>query len=186
MRLVFALLASIALHMALFWNATPNNAQHSYQSPIGQTMAIKLGKPPAPQTIALPKIEEIITTNANEAKNVYTKSKAIEKEPLTHTQVIAQQEELLITREIQLRSQPTPPIYPEQARRKKQEGLVLVRAHVDSQGATKEVKVAQSSGFSLLDEAALQAVMQWAFVPATQNKKAISAWIEVPIDFKLR
>jgi protein TonB len=37
----------------------------------------------------------------------------------------------------------------------------------------------------MLDQAALQAVKQWHFVPAQRGGEAVAAWVEVPIVFRL-
>ena len=50
------------------------------------------------------------------------------------------------------------PEYPESSRLKSEEGSVLVLIIVDSKGALFEAKILKSSGFPLLDQAALQAV----------------------------
>ena len=79
---------------------------------------------------------------------------------------------------------PEPP-YPPAARRRHQEGVVLVSVRVTAQGRTEKVEIKQSSGYSLLDEAALNAVRDWEFVPARLGPIALASEIEVPVRFKL-
>lgn len=79
-----------------------------------------------------------------------------------------------------------PPEYPAAARRRGQEGRVLVRAEVLADGRCSRVELKQGSGHALLDQAALEAVRKWRFVPARQGDVAVSAWVDVPIAFKLR
>lgn len=79
-----------------------------------------------------------------------------------------------------------PPAYPLMARRREEEGRVLLKVKVDERGQVETVQINQSSGSLLLDEAALQAVSQWRFKPASQAGKAVSAWVKVPIVFRLR
>ena len=55
------------------------------------------------------------------------------------------------------------PDYPEGARRRGIEGLVLVRIDVDAAGAAAACKVMTSSGNVLLDDAALRAARRWRF-----------------------
>lgn len=55
------------------------------------------------------------------------------------------------------------PDYPESARRRGIEGIVVVRIEVDEEGAAVGGAVAQSSGSVALDEAALRAARKWRF-----------------------
>ncbi|MGH8475705.1 MAG: energy transducer TonB, partial [Methylococcales bacterium] len=43
-----------------------------------------------------------------------------------------------------------------------------------------------SSGHEVLDEAALNAVRRWRFVPAKRAGVAQASWATVPIEFELR
>jgi protein TonB len=79
---------------------------------------------------------------------------------------------------------PEPP-YPLAARRRHQEGLVLISVRVTAQGRAEKVEVKQSSGYPLLDEAALNAVRDWEFIPARVGNIALASEIEVPVHFKL-
>lgn len=77
------------------------------------------------------------------------------------------------------------PKYPFQARRNKQEGVVLLKVLVTPGGRAGEVRLEQSSGFQTLDRAAMKTVRRWRFVPASQAGKAVAAWVVVPIGFSL-
>lgn len=79
---------------------------------------------------------------------------------------------------------PEPP-YPAAARRRHEEGVVLISVHVTAQGRAEKVEIKQSSGFPLLDEAALNAVRDWEFVPARIGSITFASEIEVPIHFKM-
>jgi len=78
-----------------------------------------------------------------------------------------------------------PPAYPLSARRRGIEGRVLVRAEIQADGSCSRVALKKTSGSDLLDQAALEAVRKWHFVPAKKGSQAITAWVEVPITFKL-
>ena len=82
------------------------------------------------------------------------------------------------------RSNPRP-AYPAQARRERQEGTVIVRVLVGTDGRPQEVTLAQTSGYPLLDEAALRGVRRWTFTPAKAGGRAISAEVQVPVRFNL-
>lgn len=78
-----------------------------------------------------------------------------------------------------------PPSYPLSARRRGIEGTVLVRAEVAAGGECLRAELKKSSGAEVLDQAALEAVKKWRFVPAKRGNQAVVAWVEVPITFKL-
>lgn len=78
------------------------------------------------------------------------------------------------------------PTYPPMSRRQQEEGTVMLKVRVSSEGKAKEVQVEQTSGFNRLDMAALRAVTDWQFVPARRGERAEEAWVRVPIHFQLR
>ncbi len=78
------------------------------------------------------------------------------------------------------------PFYPAPARRRGEEGRVLLRVFVESSGLPGKVELHSSSGFTLLDQSALDAVGRWKFVPARRGSEAVPAWVVVPIVFNLR
>lgn len=78
-----------------------------------------------------------------------------------------------------------PPAYPLAARRRGIEGTVLVRAEISAGGECLRVELKKTSGAGVLDQAALEAVKMWRFVPAKRGSQAVVAWVEVPITFKL-
>ena len=77
------------------------------------------------------------------------------------------------------------PSYPLLARRRRQEGLVLLTVRVTTQGRAGHVGLKQSSGYTLLDNAAIEAVRGWEFEPARVSGTAIESQIEVPVRFAL-
>lgn len=82
------------------------------------------------------------------------------------------------------RSNPAP-IYPDSARRKRQEGVVWLMVEVGEQGETRAVAVERSSSHAALDEAAVTAVRGWKFAPARQGERPVAARVEVPVRFRL-
>ena len=75
--------------------------------------------------------------------------------------------------------------YPTAAIRRHEEGQVIVTVLVDAQGRPKTVKLKQSSGHKLLDDAAVNDVRSWEFEPARIGGQAVATEVEVPVDFKL-
>lgn len=77
------------------------------------------------------------------------------------------------------------PVYPEMARQLGQEGQVIVSAEVDANGFAISVEISKSSGYELLDAAALKAIKKWLFSPAIEKGKPVPSKIEIPIRFQL-
>lgn len=80
----------------------------------------------------------------------------------------------------------TPPIYPRRAFELGQEGTVMLHAKVMPTGIPRELKIAESSGYRLLDMAALEAVKQWEFEPTIINGNASPSWVRVPVRFVIQ
>ena len=78
-----------------------------------------------------------------------------------------------------------PPIYPRVARERGWEGRVVLGVAVDASGAIARVEVDQTSGYRVLDQAALSAVRRWRFVGGDNSVTSRSAVVRVPITFKL-
>src|SRR3546814_11284580 len=78
------------------------------------------------------------------------------------------------------------PRYPVESRRLREQGTVAIKVLVGPEGTVQELKLAESSGHSRLDKAALSAVRKWRFAPAKQAGKPVAAWVNVPIPFVLQ
>ncbi len=79
-----------------------------------------------------------------------------------------------------------PPEYPRAAKRRNQQGVVVLEVLVNRSGMVDMVRVQASSGHSLLDRAAEKAVEKWVFVPARQGERAVDSRVLVPVRFDLR
>ena len=78
-----------------------------------------------------------------------------------------------------------PPDYPALSRRLGEEGRTLLRVLISPEGLPRDIQLQASSGFLRLDQAALQTVRRWRFVPARRGDEALAAWVLVPIRFDL-
>jgi protein TonB len=77
------------------------------------------------------------------------------------------------------------PIYPDEAARRRQQGVVILLIHVSPEGLASLVDIERSSGFSLLDRAARDAVATWRFVPAVRDGQPIASSMSLRIQFQL-
>ncbi|OHE77437.1 MAG: hypothetical protein A2107_14435 [Verrucomicrobia bacterium GWF2_62_7] len=78
-----------------------------------------------------------------------------------------------------------PPSYPQTARLRGWQGTVILSVEVLPDGGAGEVGVVKSSGRRVLDEAAMQAVRGWRFLPARVNQDPIRSLVEIPVSFRL-
>jgi protein TonB len=77
------------------------------------------------------------------------------------------------------------PEYPRLAKSRGWQGKVLLRVQVTADGRSASVQVQQSSGHNQLDEAAVEAVENWTFLPAKRGDMPVASTVTVPIQFKL-
>lgn len=77
------------------------------------------------------------------------------------------------------------PKYPEMALRAGIEGTVWVKVLVDKDGKPKKAVVIKSS-VDILNDAAVEAAMQFIFTPAIMNNGAVRVWVAMPFRFYLR
>jgi protein TonB len=75
--------------------------------------------------------------------------------------------------------------YPREALLRREQGTVILRVLVGSDGIPQRIEIETSSGSPRLDAAARDAVKHWSFRPGTSNGAATSAWARVPIAFNL-
>ena len=104
--------------------------------------------------------------------------------PSTKTSIPAKPIEVL-SQQPRFKHQPKPPVYPASAKRKNQQGQVLVEVRLTAQGQQQELRIIQSSGVSSLDQAALNAVRGWQFLPELRQGLPVASRVQVPVNFTL-
>jgi len=77
------------------------------------------------------------------------------------------------------------PEYPSIAARRGWEGTVKLLVKVSAEGESEKVTVQRSSGHDELDEAAVEAVEKWKFIPAKRGETPVPSTVIVPINFVL-
>lgn len=136
--------------------------------------------PPAPLSpiVALPPVdrgvgEAGVAANGNKpaAPAAAPRAKAVAAKPRS-------------TQASPLASRSPEPRYPATALRRGEGGTVVVRVNVGADGVPDEVALARRSGSRELDRAALTAVRDWRFKPATRNGREVASVVEQPVEFR--
>jgi TonB family protein len=79
----------------------------------------------------------------------------------------------------------TPPVYPAMAKLRGYEGVVLVNAEILPDGRVGNTAISKSSGYTILDQSAMEAVKLWKFEPAKKAGKPFAIRVKLPIKFVL-
>ncbi len=77
------------------------------------------------------------------------------------------------------------PAYPPLSKRLNEQGRVVVRVRIEADGTASQAEVRSSSGFERLDQAALQTVKRWRYLPGKRGGVPEAMWFNVPINFVL-
>ena len=77
------------------------------------------------------------------------------------------------------------PEYPLIARKRGYQGTVVLEVLVNREGKVTELTLSASSGYSVLDQAALASVKTWLFDPGTRGEENVDMWVKVPVRFQL-
>ena len=77
------------------------------------------------------------------------------------------------------------PAYPGLSKRLGEEGKVVLRVLIEADGSASKAEIRSSSGYDRLDQAALQTVLRWRYLPGKRGGMAEAMWFNVPINFVL-
>lgn len=77
------------------------------------------------------------------------------------------------------------PPYPLLARKRGYQGTVLLNVLVSKDGKAASIRLARSSGYKILDRAAIKGVRDWLFYPAKRGDELFEMWVKIPIRFTL-
>ncbi len=75
--------------------------------------------------------------------------------------------------------------YPDEARQLGLEGKVVVGVLVDESGRSLDAKIVRTSGYSLLDSAAIYTARTILFSPGIHGNKPVKSWVLIPLEFTL-
>ena len=65
-------------------------------------------------------------------------------------------------------------------------GTVSVHFYVDEEGVVRETRIQESSGYPVLDEAALDVADAFRFSPALNRDRRVPVWVAFPIRFRVQ
>ena len=82
-------------------------------------------------------------------------------------------------------SNPKPISYPKWAVTQNWQGKIVIAVEVLTDGSVGLYQVMRSTGYQMLDEAAVQAVQSWKFHPALKEGQPIRTCIQIPVIFQL-
>ena len=77
------------------------------------------------------------------------------------------------------------PTYPAISKRMGEQGKVVLRVFIGTDGLPQKIELNRSSGFERLDRQAQETVSRWKFVPGKRNGVPEAMWYLVPINFVL-
>jgi protein TonB len=77
------------------------------------------------------------------------------------------------------------PPYPLLARKRGYQGTVLLEVLVSKDGKAASIQLSRSSGYNILDRAAIKGVREWLFYPAKRGDELLEMWVKIPIRFTL-
>ena len=149
---------------------------------------VKLEKPLPPE------VGEIKFPEPKEDARLKTED-VVKKVPTTDNRTIEQSEQSnnspSAPRQARLDAPPKPkrnikPDYPKGARQRGEQGDVILEIRVNAEGTVDDVKVAISSGFVELDEAAVRAAKAAKFSPAWSGREPVASTARLKLQFKLK
>jgi protein TonB len=77
------------------------------------------------------------------------------------------------------------PAYPRSSRRLGEQGTVVLRVFINTEGRAEKAEIRTSSGYARLDETALETVQRWRYVPGKRAGVIEAMWFNIPIRFVL-
>jgi len=77
------------------------------------------------------------------------------------------------------------PRYPRKSRRLGEQGKVVLAVEISTQGDAGQAIITNSSGYPRLDQAALETVLKWRFIPGNKAGVPQKMWVNIPINFIL-
>ncbi|WP_127717222.1 energy transducer TonB [Halobacteriovorax sp. HLS] len=158
-----AMVLSIVFHCGLFYKSQENifrNQQAAAVQSSNQKLRISLRK-------RTPK-KKVVPKKVVKSKKKKSPKKIVKKEVVEQRIEKVQAAIMKTVYNHQSKFSPTPR-YPRRAQKRSQQGKVLVSIFIAENGSAYDAKIIESSGYKLLDDAALRTALEWKFAPAIHN-----------------
>lgn len=162
---------------------TPKAKPHARLKPIPEPRVLATPASPAPDAVAVPPPQEPLAPPVAAPAPVVSVPAPVTAaaEPAAP----APAPKLLPDDAVQYLQAPLV-VYPPLSLRRRETGLVVVRAYVGTEGGSaRTVQVERSSGHPRLDQAAVAAVQHARFKPYAEGGRPVEGWALVPIRFEL-
>lgn len=75
--------------------------------------------------------------------------------------------------------------YPTRSRELGEQGKVVIRVFIGTDGTAQKAEIKQSSGFDRLDQSALATALRWRYLPGKRAGVPEAMWFNVPFNFVL-
>lgn len=213
-RLNFSICIAIGMHALFFLGLqSVSTGQKPLLRPITKTLSVSLSQrsvvKPQQKVPQQTVQKQQVVQEKPEPKKPKPIVKKLKTEPVVK-QAVQPQEEVVEPRQLEtpkavqedtresrvqqatvLQAQPLyhlnpPPEYPTIARRRRYQGTVRLDVLVLANGRVGDVRVEQSSGYRVLDNAALRTVRKWSFEPGTRGEKTVAMRVQIPVRFELK
>jgi periplasmic protein TonB len=199
-RRAFAFFVVLAVHVLLFWGFSAGLTDIIKEKILGDIKTVDIAppkedelKPPPPPPkldttpppfVPPPDIDiEMPVAETTAAIQSVTTTRPVETAPTAPVHVPVD-----VAPKINPRRPPgtTDEFYPPSAKRRGEEGTIVVQLHVLESGKVDQVEVKTSSGFPSLDEGAVGYVKTWQLLPGTRDGKPIATWWSIKVTFKIK
>lgn len=140
---------------------------------------------PGPTALAQPRNKPAARADGLESIAIVRPTEVARLDPARTEPPTARTNTRIETR-ISIRPGNSQPHYPLVARKRGYQGQAIIRVELSPTGEVTTARVAESSGYAMLDTAARDAVRNWQFAPATRDGRPVAGQIDVPIEFRLR
>ncbi len=162
-----------------FFSSTPQFAVRQATSSV--EIVISKTTPRAKPDQAL----RVLTSHVSSEKQVKVRTREEKSPPVPSQPVTLPLQRGALQKEAQPYWNNPAPVYPATARENGWEGLVILKVTVARTGTPDVVEVTKSSGYKILDAAALETVKRWKFKPAGLGRWVLTSTLSIPVRFTL-
>lgn len=149
-------------------------------SPVFENGDIEIaGTPPEIAPLVMPEVEVVVTPKMETPKPIETVAKSEQNN-------VSQAPQQARIEAKQNPKRPIKPKYPDLARERGEQGAIRLKLGINAKGLVENIEILSSTGFKLLDEAAIKAVKAAKFIPAQIEGEAVFSTSEIKLEFKLR